>query len=264
MFEIPDLYSVGSFLIPLKLLLFVALGLILLPLVRWLCQHISFPYAEWFSILTNAVITYILIWKFSFILTNVSRVVEQPALILFANGGSLGHFLAFVGALFVAFYSLKKRQLAPYPFLDLLSIWAIATFTIFGVLQRTYGLPTNMPWGISLKEAPSTPLVDLSELATATYHPIFLYQFLLGAFLLLYLFQMKDKLGSGVVTIHSLFLYGSGLLLISAFVYQPAALFLGLSGIQWLYAAMSLVGLIGSLFYKPKLINNDVAQNAPD
>lgn len=249
MFEIPDALSVGALLLPLKILIFILIAAVSLLFIRWLCSRLTLPFQEWLNIFVNGALTYVLVWKFSSILTNFSRVLEQPSIILFATGGSLGHFLGLLGALAIILYSLKKRKIGLFTFFDLFSVWAISTLTVFWVVQRTYGLPTAMPWGIKIKNA--NPLAEAIDVSQIAYHPIFLYQFLLGAFLLLYILSIKDKLLTGVVTIHSLFLFGSGLLLISLFVYQPSTLLLGLSASQLGYLLMSVIGLLGTLFYKP-------------
>ncbi|GAA0375953.1 prolipoprotein diacylglyceryl transferase family protein [Bacillus horti] len=253
MFSIPELLSVGGLAIPLRTLILLLIGLALLFPVKWLCNKVSFPYLEWRDVWTNAIIGYLIVWKFSFVLVEPLILFQNPSAILYATGGTIGMVLGVLTALGMLLYSLKKRNLPIARFFDVFTVWLTATLTLYWVVQRTYGLPTQMPWGIPLDEV---IIINPSAENIVNYHPIFLYQFLLGTAILLYLLSLKDRFGSGVGTIHSLFLLGIGLLAISTAIYQPTSALLGLSSTQWIYLIISLLGLIGSILYNPKNLTN--------
>ncbi|OMC81713.1 hypothetical protein [Viridibacillus sp. FSL H8-0123] len=64
------------------------------------------------SVYADHAIFFILIWKFSVIVTDLSLVIKQPLIILFFNGGTMGFYIAIVATCISIFRQLKKNVFA--------------------------------------------------------------------------------------------------------------------------------------------------------
>jgi phosphatidylglycerol:prolipoprotein diacylglycerol transferase len=117
--------------------------------------------------------------------------------------GGLSIFGAVLGGFLGMYIYLRRNKLPLAPWLDVAGIalplgQAIGRVANF-VNQELYGVPTALPWGITIDSAkrvePFTSLVDW-PVRTTLFHPLFLYEALwnIGAFLILsYLFTRKRK-----------------------------------------------------------------------
>lgn len=114
--------------------------------------------------------------------------------------GGLNIFGAVLGGFLGAYIYLRRNKLVLWQWLDIAGIalplgQAIGRFANF-VNQELYGVPTSLPWGITIESAkrvePYRSLVDYPR--TTLFHPLFLYEAIwnFGAFLILsYLFTRK-------------------------------------------------------------------------
>jgi hypothetical protein len=231
MFTIPELYSIGSLVLPLHTLLLGLISVASFTFIKYTCKKKDLLHKTWTDILFNGVLTYLLVWKFSLILLDPFAVLNNLSLLILSNGGVWGHVIGGFVTLYVVYLSAKKANFPLLLFSDLFMYGLLITLTVYWLILRSYGLPTTMPWGIGFSGS------------MASYHPVNLYQFLLGAFILLYLSTKKLSFGQGRYTGLSLFYLGIGLLVNSNFTIKIHT-FWGLGVIQWGYIAISLVGLL--------------------
>jgi hypothetical protein len=61
------------------------------------------------SVYADHAIFFILVWKFSVIVTDLSLVIKQPLIILFFNGGTVGFYIAIVATCISIFRQFKKN-----------------------------------------------------------------------------------------------------------------------------------------------------------
>ncbi|MFE6166352.1 hypothetical protein ACFVP8_00610 [Viridibacillus arvi] len=64
------------------------------------------------SVYADHAIFFILVWKFSVIVTDLSLVIKQPLIILFFNDGTVGFYIAIVATCISIFRQLKKNAFA--------------------------------------------------------------------------------------------------------------------------------------------------------
>ncbi|POZ58003.1 hypothetical protein LYSIN_02787 [Lysinibacillus sphaericus] len=83
-----------------------AIALLLAFFIVWLILRIQFP-KIWSGVYGDAIFTYILVWKFSLIITDFQSVINQPLALLYFNGGTVGVLLG-VAAILLQFW--RKRQ----------------------------------------------------------------------------------------------------------------------------------------------------------
>lgn len=96
--------------------------------------------------------------------------------------GGLSIFGAVLGGLLGAYIYIRRNKLPLLPWLDIAAValplgQAIGRWANF-VNQELYGLPTTLPWGITIESAkriePFKSLVDYP--VTTLFHPLFLYE----------------------------------------------------------------------------------------
>ncbi len=134
------------------------------------------------------------------------------ALAIWKGGvGIIGAVLG--GSLALWIYARRKGETAS-TWLDIIAP-GIALAQAFGRLgnfinQEVYGLPSNLPWAISID--PQHRLPGYSEIAS--YHPLFAYESLWSLLNLVFLLWIKNKLGEklnpGSLFLIYLLIYGTG------------------------------------------------------
>jgi phosphatidylglycerol---prolipoprotein diacylglyceryl transferase len=117
--------------------------------------------------------------------------------------GGLHIFGAVIGGFLGAYLYLRRNNLPLWPWLDIAAVslplgQAIGRWANF-VNQELYGVPTTLPWGITIDSAfrvePYKSLIDFPQ-ATTLFHPLFLYESLwnfIAFFVLLNLFLRYRK-----------------------------------------------------------------------
>lgn len=83
-----------------------AVALLVAFIIVWLVLRIQFP-KKWAEVYGDAVFTFILVWKFSIIVTDFKAVIAQPVALLYFNGGTIGVFL---GVMVASLQLWWKRQ----------------------------------------------------------------------------------------------------------------------------------------------------------
>ncbi|WP_342526033.1 hypothetical protein MKY84_10925 [Chryseomicrobium sp. FSL W7-1435] len=84
----------------------------------------------------DASISFILVWKFSVILTDFETVLDQPLSILYFNGGYIGVILGTIAALYTLFSFTKREKNSTFPIYQLPSYF-ISFYLFFMVLLNT-------------------------------------------------------------------------------------------------------------------------------
>ncbi|KOS60692.1 hypothetical protein FJQ98_04305 [Lysinibacillus agricola] len=74
--------------------------------IVWLVLRVQFP-KKWSEVYGDAALTFILVWKFSIIVTDFKAVIAQPFALLYFNGGTIGVFL---GVMAASLQLWRKRQ----------------------------------------------------------------------------------------------------------------------------------------------------------
>ncbi len=83
-----------------------AVALLMAFVIVWLVLRMQFP-KKWSGVYGDVILTFILVWKFSVIVTDTRTVIAQPFALLYFNGGTIGLFLAVIA---VSFQLLWKKQ----------------------------------------------------------------------------------------------------------------------------------------------------------
>jgi len=239
MFSIPEVIQLGPLLLPLHYLILAVLGLLSSYFIFIKSKTYSFPFSSWQEIILNGILTFLVIWKFSFILFHPLQVWQKPALIVLGSGGEWGIYLGLFLSGIVIYKSSLNRQFPFLLFLDLSTCWLILTATVYSVIVPSYGLPTTLVWGITL------------QASSTAYHPLHYYYFLLGLVILSYLYYSRVRFGRGTYTANACIWLGLGLLFISNFSYQSNRMML-LTFEQFIYIGMIVIGLILNSFLKRK------------
>jgi hypothetical protein len=231
MFTIPEVLSIGSFVLPLHYILLAFLGYVSTYFVYLKNKKLGFSHEQWENVLLSGIVTYIMVWKFSLIIISPLSVFENPLLLLYGSGGFVGSILGIIAGTVTLIVKGRKGSYPFVLFLDLLMFWVIILLTAYWTLIPSYGSQTTLPWGVELGNS------------TLTYHPLHWYVFLMGSLLLSYLSFKKIAFGSGKYASLALFLFSLGLLFISNFSIKVGSYSL-LTPIQWLYLCFSLTGFI--------------------
>lgn len=85
-----------------------AIALLVSFVIVWLVLRVQFP-KIWSGVYGDAIFTFILVWKFSVIITDFQSVIAQPLTLLYFNGGTVGVLLGTTAILLQLWW--KRRQL---------------------------------------------------------------------------------------------------------------------------------------------------------
>jgi prolipoprotein diacylglyceryltransferase len=149
-------------------------------------------------------------------------------------GGFTGGLLGVESAKKIIGEKRSSGDLFVYPMILALIIGRIGCFSM-GVYEETYGLPTNLPWGMNLGDGITRQPVDLYEIG-----------FLILLWISLSQLQKRKTLESGALFKLFMIFYLLFRLLLE-FIKPHYAYFIGLSTIQ-------IVCLAGLLYYLPYII----------
>lgn len=89
------------------------------------------------SLFTNSVLLGFLIWKFSFILFDPIGVINQPAQILYFDGGSQGMWLAITVVLIYLLYQRRKNVTSWAVFMDAAAVSWLGAYGAYHLLLLT-------------------------------------------------------------------------------------------------------------------------------
>ncbi|MEK5334299.1 hypothetical protein [Lysinibacillus sp. FSL W8-0992] len=85
-----------------------AVALLAAFIIVWLVLRIQFP-KIWSGVYGDTIFTFILVWKFSVVITDFQSVLSQPLTLLYFNGGTVGVLLGIVALIFQLWW--KRQQL---------------------------------------------------------------------------------------------------------------------------------------------------------
>lgn len=85
-------YSIRALTLPAT-----AIALLITFFIVWLILRLQFS-KKWSEAYSDAAFTFILVWKFSLLVTDFKSVVAQPISLLYFNGGTVGVFLGVIAA----------------------------------------------------------------------------------------------------------------------------------------------------------------------
>lgn len=179
----------------------------------------------------------LLVWKLSPFLFEPSSLWRAPLKVIMSQGGTLEAVIGMVAAGTYLLLGTYRRGLPLKLPADSIAYGAAVFLAVHGLLGGwEYGKRTDLPWGIVLKDP------DFS------YHPVNVYEILIGAVLAVIYIRGRMKPGDGRAG-RSFFLYGGiGLFAISLFEAKGAVSFL-FTGKQWGYVLMMGIGLFFSWLY---------------
>ena len=99
-----------------------AIALLATFFVVWFVLRMQFS-KQWSGVYADAIFTFIIVWKFSLIVTDFKAVLAQPLALLYFNGGTLGVYLATITVLLQLLWKRHKLQWADEGVMA--SVWAI-------------------------------------------------------------------------------------------------------------------------------------------
>ncbi|MEB2298463.1 hypothetical protein LAV72_02320 [Lysinibacillus xylanilyticus] len=84
-----------------------AVALLVAFFIVWLVLRVQFS-KKWAGVYGDAVFTFILVWKFSIIVTDFKAVIAQPFALLYFNGGTIGVLLGVMAASLQLWWKRQK------------------------------------------------------------------------------------------------------------------------------------------------------------
>ena len=87
-----------------------AVALLVAFFIVWIVLQVQFQ-KKWAGVYGDAVFTFILVWKFSVIVTDFKAVIAQPFALLYFNGGTIGVFLGVMAVSLQLWWNRKKSTL---------------------------------------------------------------------------------------------------------------------------------------------------------
>lgn len=110
-------YSIRTLTLPAT-----AIALLLAFFIVWVVLRIQFS-KRWAGVYGDAIFTFILVWKFSLIVTDFRGVIEQPLALIYFNGGTIGVYLGVI--VVILQFVWKKQKILLDAEAVTASIWAI-------------------------------------------------------------------------------------------------------------------------------------------
>ncbi|MFJ7732287.1 hypothetical protein ACIQXF_10380 [Lysinibacillus sp. NPDC097231] len=86
-----------------------AVALLVAFFIVWLVLRVQYS-KKWSGVYGDAIFTFILVWKFSVIVTDFKAVIAQPFALLYFNGGTVGVFLGVLAVLLQLWWKQPKLQ----------------------------------------------------------------------------------------------------------------------------------------------------------
>ncbi len=202
--------------------------------------------------------------KTYYLIENFDRVLVDPKGMIFSGSGLV--FLGgLLGGLLGVTMVLKKNKLPWLVFADLVAPLLILGYGIGRVgcflVGDDYGLPTNLPWGISFdKGLPPTntqtfelyyPWVDISEINSfiISVHPTQIYESVFAFLIFIYLWKKRKTITNhGDLFFKYLFLAGFERFIIEFIRTNPKYLFNTFSGAQVISFFLICIGFYFTLY----------------
>lgn len=110
-------YSIRALTLPAT-----AIALLVTFFIVWLILRLQFS-KKWSDVYSDAVFTFIIVWKLSLLVTDFKAVVSYPISLLYFNGGTIG---VYVGVIVASLQIWRKRHKLGFDELDIIPCnWAI-------------------------------------------------------------------------------------------------------------------------------------------
>ena len=87
-----------------------AIALLFAFFIVWFILRMQFS-KQWAGLYGDAIFTFIIVWKFSLIVTDFRSVIEQPIALIYFNGGTIGVYLGVIAVLVQFVWKKQKIQL---------------------------------------------------------------------------------------------------------------------------------------------------------
>ncbi|MBD8519655.1 hypothetical protein [Lysinibacillus fusiformis] len=194
-------YSIRALTLPAT-----AIALLITFFIVWLILRLQFS-KKWSEAYSDAAFTFILVWKFSLLVTDFKSVVAQPISLLYFNGGTVGVFLGAIAASLQVWRKRYKLSLQGHHIIAY--SWAII------LTQSIY------QWLVVLFNDNSTT----SEVITLM---------VLSVLTVFILWKMQGGVKRGLI------LYTAGLIIVAAF-FQPLGIWQTAIGMSLLLLCLGIV-----------------------
>lgn len=226
----PDILQVGPFALNANMLIYIFSLIVGLLIMRLRLRGEEYDPKPVFDLMLSNVLIIVLFWKFSSILFMPSIIWTKPLQILMLTGTWKEVLLGVGAACIYTFFKIRKLDISLMVLLDLIAFGILSAVLSNSLLSWQYGIPTAMPWGISLTDP------------NYHYHPISMYYLLISVALLLWLWRASYKLGRGRILQDFLIYYGIGLWGVSLFKVKTESFFM-ISAEQMAYTLMIVLGI---------------------
>ncbi|KRE92382.1 hypothetical protein ASG89_33295 [Paenibacillus sp. Soil766] len=160
------------------------------------------------DLILSGVLIVFFTWRLGSLLTQPSLLWESPMKLLLTAGSKMEIVAGIVLAYIYLSYQVRKHGIAWRVLLDLLAIGAASALFLYAALTPSFGLPTQLPWGIGV------------EGTVSRFHPHHAYLAILLVPLLvwqqLWTARSTTVLGTGMLLKYSLF-YGGAAGMVASF-----------------------------------------------
>jgi phosphatidylglycerol:prolipoprotein diacylglycerol transferase len=183
------------------------------------------------DVILNGMVIGFLLWKALPAVRDPSLLWPNPLKALMVPGSSADAGIAVASGWLYALIVSLMRGISLKALADAAACGIAAFLLVHGLAGgRTYGIPTGLPWGVSLTDP------------ALRYHPLHVYEALLGLLLLAVPLAVRIRAGEGRLGIALFPLAGAGLLTVSLFARHDRTLLL-LAPVQWLGIGLLAAGL---------------------
>lgn len=186
------------------------------------------------DLILNSVLIVFFTWRLGSLLTQPSLLWESPMKLLLTAGSRMEIVVGIVLAYIYLTYQVRKHGIAWRVLLDMLAIGAASGMFLYAALTPSFGLPTQLPWGIGV------------EGTVSRFHPHHAYLSILLVPLLVWqqvwTTRSTTVLGTGKLLKITLFYGGAAGMVASFFALaEPTALYL--TPEQLLNLLMLIIGM---------------------
>jgi phosphatidylglycerol:prolipoprotein diacylglycerol transferase len=221
--------------------IFIAIGFLFTGtyIIRYIERHkmnMSFLTRHFAHVILSAMV----VGRIAYAIENLKEFIDRPLSLLYLWDLKFSFFGLLAGATLMLFWQCRKNKEDFWDWFDalFLSMLAMLIFVHIGNFfdGKHYGLPTEMPWGITF---------DTSHIPFVTpIHPTQLYALLLTVILLVYSNIKGKRIHlSGVVGTRALMVYSLGMLAID-FLHGDPSLYVRIA--YGITAALAFIGQVQS------------------
>lgn len=211
----PDIISVGSFMIQGRLLAVIVAAISGWVAVKLACRSLDSSEKVISDLLVNCALIVIVVWKFGFIWESPALIWENPKMLLFMTGSTTELLIGCLLALLYVVAASVRRGIRLLLLGDVLSFGILAGVAVHGLLHAA--------------------------------NPDALCRAAVAVIVAAWLLFKKARLGSGKMAQDALLFAGAGWMLSTLLFPQQQDAYL-LSQLQWIYLGCVLIGALLSKF----------------